>query len=232
MVIENPLRLVRELKGAPLSILFALSIVQQRVTQSWIERTTGYTDKTISKALAYLEEVGMVDQTSAGWMLTGEVKQLPLMVELLEPGASRNFSDPTTTSLINLSSKESLKEVEEAEIFRPPSNLVELKRHGIGEPMATRLSQLEWVNQNYILRLAGDLRRRGKLQPGLLIVRIQAHDVVRSVYGEDLTEVCIRCGITFPCNCEVYDTCPICQVQTDERGICPVCHSICYYEEV
>ncbi len=84
MNLENPIRMVRELKGAPLSILFALTIVQQRVSQAWLERTTGYTDKTISQALGYLEEIGLADHTSAGWQLTGQAKQLPLPLELEE----------------------------------------------------------------------------------------------------------------------------------------------------
>ena len=85
MNLDNPIRMVRELKGAPISILFALTVVQTRVSQAWLERTTGYTDKTISQALGYLEEIGLADHTSAGWQLTGEAKQLPLPMENLEP---------------------------------------------------------------------------------------------------------------------------------------------------
>lgn len=90
MNVENPIRMVRELKGAPLSILFALTIVQQRVSQAWLEGVTGYTDKTISTALSYLEEVGLADHTSAGWKLTGAAKQLPLPLQLEDPEPRRH----------------------------------------------------------------------------------------------------------------------------------------------
>ena len=74
----NPIRMVRELKGPALSIFMALALVHQRVSQSWLEIATGYTDKSVSKALAYLEEAGLANHTSAGWQLTGQAKQLPL----------------------------------------------------------------------------------------------------------------------------------------------------------
>jgi hypothetical protein len=82
MNLDNPIRMVRELKGAPLSILFALSVMHQRVSQVWLEGVTGYTDKPISSALSYLEEIGLADHTSSGWKLTWKAKQLPLPMEI------------------------------------------------------------------------------------------------------------------------------------------------------
>lgn len=81
-MIENPIRMVRELKGAPLSILFALSIVQMRVSQEYLERVTGYTDKPLALGIGYLAEIGLVDKSSAGWGLTGMARQLPLTLEI------------------------------------------------------------------------------------------------------------------------------------------------------
>lgn len=91
MNLDNPIRMVRELKGAPLSILFALSIVHVRVSQAWLEGVTGYTDKPISSALSYLEEVGLADHTSSGWKLTGKAKQLPLPLEELPPQSADEY---------------------------------------------------------------------------------------------------------------------------------------------
>jgi hypothetical protein len=83
-MIENPLRLIRELKGAPLSIILALQVVGQRVTQEYLERVTGYTDKPVSQALGYLSEIGMIDHTRAGWgLISGRAVQLPLPLDLL-----------------------------------------------------------------------------------------------------------------------------------------------------
>jgi hypothetical protein len=82
---ENPIRMVRELKGAPLSILMVLSLVHQRVTQEYLERATGYTDKPVSQALAYMQEIGLADHTNAGWQLIEQmVRQLPLPLALDE----------------------------------------------------------------------------------------------------------------------------------------------------
>jgi hypothetical protein len=90
---ENPIRMVRELKGAPLSIIFALMCVKQRVNREWLEGATGYTDKTISRALAYLKEASLVDHTTAGWhMVRKNVSHLPLITEV-EEGISKD--DPS-----------------------------------------------------------------------------------------------------------------------------------------
>src|SRR4030066_2404251 len=80
---DNPIRMVRELKGAPLSIIMVLSRVSQRVTQEYLERSTGYTDKPVSQALQYLQEVGLADHTQSGWQLVEEnAKQLPLALQI------------------------------------------------------------------------------------------------------------------------------------------------------
>jgi hypothetical protein len=78
MVPENPFRLIHELKGAPLAVLITLSLVRQPVTKEWLERTTGYTDKPVSQALAYLTENGLALGTHAGWQLTESARGLPL----------------------------------------------------------------------------------------------------------------------------------------------------------
>jgi hypothetical protein len=129
---DNPIRMVRELKGAPLSIVMVLSMVQQRVSQEYLERSTGYTDKPVSQALAYLQEIGLADHTRSGWQLIKSDRlQLPLPLALesenlrtVEPDPenknadelSRNISDPLkleeevnlTNTLFN-SSSDSLK---------------------------------------------------------------------------------------------------------------------------
>ena len=92
MIIDNPIRMVRELRGAPLTVLFALTIVKQRVSQLWLERTTGYTDKTISQALGYLQEINLVDHTGAGWQLTGQARQLPMPLQLEEENSTPDSS--------------------------------------------------------------------------------------------------------------------------------------------
>src|SRR4030042_2669794 len=91
---ENPIRMVRELKGAPLSILMVLSLVHQRVTQEYLERATGYTDKPVSQALAYMQEIGLADHNNTGWQLIQQnVMQLPLPLKLEEESKSEDIVD-------------------------------------------------------------------------------------------------------------------------------------------
>lgn len=84
-MVEFTAQTVRELKGASLSVLVLLLVSPLPVSQEWLERNSGYTDKPVSQALAYLKETGRVCKTSAGWMLSeGFQMALP---------ASRNYSD-------------------------------------------------------------------------------------------------------------------------------------------
>jgi hypothetical protein len=69
----DPFAVVKECKGVALSILVLLATNQQlgggAVTQEWLERHSGYTDKPVSQALAYLSETGRIAHTPAGWLL-------------------------------------------------------------------------------------------------------------------------------------------------------------------
>jgi hypothetical protein len=76
--LENPISLARKYKGAPLAILWVLYFTHQRVSQSYLESMTGYTDKTMSSALQYLKEDGVIDFQPTGWLLCESIQlQLP-----------------------------------------------------------------------------------------------------------------------------------------------------------
>lgn len=80
-------RLVKELKGAPLSVWMALVFARGvPANQNWLARNTGYTDKPIHQALAYLSEHGFVTRVEAGWVISEENCLLTLArpVEILE----------------------------------------------------------------------------------------------------------------------------------------------------
>jgi hypothetical protein len=91
---DNPIRMISELKGARMAIIWTMLIVKHRISQNYLETVTGYTDKTVSQALAYLREVYLADHNSAGWQLTtAAAEQLPLVLGLqpesypaLDPG--------------------------------------------------------------------------------------------------------------------------------------------------
>jgi hypothetical protein len=69
----DPFAVVKECKGAALSLLVLLETNRElgggAVTQEWLERHSGYTDKPVSQALAYLSETGRIAMTAAGWVL-------------------------------------------------------------------------------------------------------------------------------------------------------------------
>ena len=71
------LRLVKELKGAPISVLAVLVFYgDEPVTQDWLECQTGYTDKPIRQALSYLVGHGFVIQAGKGWIATDQTKKM------------------------------------------------------------------------------------------------------------------------------------------------------------
>lgn len=72
---------LRGLKGSPLSVLMAMIMVGQPVGAEWLERTTGYTDKSVLSSLLFLEEAGYIQRNGRyAWVITGDQVQLPLMV--------------------------------------------------------------------------------------------------------------------------------------------------------
>jgi len=69
-MIDRRVRLVRELKGAPLSAWMALIFAGPKpVNQSWLIRSTGCSDKPVRQALACLSEHGCIIRLQGGWLL-------------------------------------------------------------------------------------------------------------------------------------------------------------------
>lgn len=90
---ENPLALVRALKGAPLSCLFAMMIANQPVTEQWLCSITGYTDKSISSALTSLKEFHLAAQPAGDrhpWILTQDAQQLPISLPQIGPSSDNS----------------------------------------------------------------------------------------------------------------------------------------------
>lgn len=71
---------LRELKGAPLSIILAILMAGNRsVSVSWLVTETGYSDKTVNSGLDLLRSRQIITQTGrCRYQLTGENVQLPL----------------------------------------------------------------------------------------------------------------------------------------------------------
>ena len=77
---QNPLTLLRALKGAPMSCLVAMQIAQQPVGAAWLESATGYSNQAITKALQVLRELQVATQVGRfdGWVLLEQGQQLVL----------------------------------------------------------------------------------------------------------------------------------------------------------
>jgi len=198
---DNPIRMVRELKGAGLSIVIALGLVNQRVSQEWLERATGYTDKTVSQALQYLEENGLADHTGSGWQLSSnKARQLVMPLELEDENPpepeqdcaneiidhdqdeniaeSRNNSDSLTTTILNnidvIDSVvvDSSNDAKKRKNSDFEANLEEFKLFGIGKNKRTEaLARMEHINPQYIRAHLKALKKKDS--KGLAIMRME-----------------------------------------------------------
>jgi len=178
----NPLASLRALKGAPLSCLFALMFSNQPVGKEWLSGVTGYSDKPVAKALNYLLEMGYVTANGRydAWQINkSSAVQLPLMNLSLGETGSRIFSDSLpTTSSTTIGRKEDQPMIAAAE-EQPSRNFSDshkiLRAAGVGEPMATKLAQLDHCTPYYIA--AHIIQAKKEETPvGLLIHRIRSND--------------------------------------------------------
>lgn len=87
--------MVRTLKGAPLSCLLILAIERQPVSAQYLERRTGYSDKSVNSALLLLGDMGMATRNARyQWQIANNATQLPLMNDLL-PAPEEEPLDPS-----------------------------------------------------------------------------------------------------------------------------------------
>jgi hypothetical protein len=70
--VNDSLRLIRELNGAPLTILILLGLQKEPVNLLRMQNLTGASDKTLARGLGYLYEYGFVRRAGEGWLLSGE----------------------------------------------------------------------------------------------------------------------------------------------------------------
>lgn len=121
-------KMVRELKGAPLSCLILMALAGQAVSAQFLERQSGYSDKIVNSALLYLQDNGYITRNERyAWRIAINVHQLPLMVlpdetepdlpdlggqlEVIPGSSDENLEDSTTT-----------RNNSESEKFRVPSS--------------------------------------------------------------------------------------------------------------
>ena len=64
---------IKLLKGAPLAVLVLLFFCPEPARQAWLERWSGYSDKSITQACRLLKEFGLIVATLEGWVLADDI---------------------------------------------------------------------------------------------------------------------------------------------------------------
>lgn len=204
-------RMVRELKGAPLSCLILLMLAGQPVSNEWLCMMSGYTDKPVSQALRMLAgpEYQIAVRTAGGWRLSNAFQEILI---------NRNISVPTTTteSINKQELNQSLVVVgrnfsDSLENPRYTENLETCRRLGIGEPSASKISNLIFpdgqpLTSDYIQAHIDSLGQ-GETR-GLAIHRMLNHEpppISQKQETEDEQRrrkyFCPYCN-TYPCTCD------------------------------
>jgi hypothetical protein len=193
MNIDEPLSLLRQLKGCPLSVLFALAIAHQPVGERWLIQVTGYSQNMVRNALGYLNEISLAQRNGRydAWVLCDGVRQLPLMAELLpsqgfQPaGESINDSpdDSSSSSSFIVGNEVSMgkkkKKAKRESLNDSPDPIIEeLHNCGIMGKKAIDLAKLEWMTIPYIKAHFEKYREGNYDGLGLLICRLECHDPI------------------------------------------------------
>ena len=169
---------IRSLRGVPITIIVVMNMLGGRASEKDIETLTGYTGKTLRKGLNVLKASSLVTRTHryAGWVLTNGVKELALTVDNFVDNSDKvpkrpvKIPAPSTTTAVNNSIEiinDSAEAVEE--------NISLLKSAGVGEPMRSRIANLDHVNPEYIKAHAAKVKREKK-SAGMLIHRLKSGD--------------------------------------------------------
>ena len=100
---------IKHLKGAPLAVLLLLFFCAEPVSQAWLERWSGYSNKTIAQACHLLKECCLVVCTLDGWVLADQV--------ILPPHPRRN-----SIPIINITDSDSINPENESTNTEPWKN--------------------------------------------------------------------------------------------------------------
>lgn len=165
--LNDPIKLLRQLKGAPLAVLLAFAWSGSRLSADYLVTVTGYTDKPVTQALKVLNAYGWIVKVQGGWQIAGGV-QLPLMFEESEKFRSSSCSSSKEVD-INISEDEQ-ESRKNSDSFH--ANFRTLKGYGIREPALSRLAGLAHVTPAFVnSHVRQVFREKGNL--GTAIHRIE-----------------------------------------------------------
>lgn len=166
---EDPIKLLRMLKGAPLAVLLACIIAGGVVRADWVTNVTGYTDKTTTAALKLLNAYGFLTKSASGWQISKGV-QMPLNWSQSEKFRSSSCSSIQSNILSTIEQEQQGRNNSDLENYH--LNYKTLSNCGIREPALSRLAGLDHVTPEYILAHVREVTRlHGNL--GTAIHRIE-----------------------------------------------------------
>lgn len=207
MIAQFDTRMIRELRGAPITVLVAIIALERTgcrpVTAAQLQTTTGYSANTITTALRALEDPtrSAIHRVTGGW-ITAEAYQLPLAYQTDENPDIENRkiceSDSTTTTTRYEEHKKRIAVAvinpdENRKIYdslTPDQELVRtiLTNDGtLGEPTCTDLATKEWIDPEYamahVIRWAYENQ-----ETGLLVHRLRNQDQIGAMYRRKAAE--------------------------------------------
>lgn len=189
---QSVVSLARKFKGAPLAILWVLIFNNQRVSQKYLISLTGYTDKTVTSALQFLETEGLVNRQYNGYQLT-QALQLPLLLDADPENFSEKSENFRPLVISNYKDKNNLTLNTTNNNRRKNSETwIELEAAGVYRNQTTERLALT-VSADQVRAMVRKLTAEGKPMPanaGLLIKRLATapHEMTdeerRHKYGE------------------------------------------------
>lgn len=176
---NDPIKLLRQLKGAPLAVLMAMIIVRVRVSADWLSTVTGYTDKPITQALKLLAAYGWIAKVQSGWQISEGV-QLPLMPMESEKFRSSSSSSTYLTGVPTIEQEQQVRNNSDSFV----ANYKVMKMNGIREPALSRLAALGHVTAKFVLAHIKQVKaERGHL--GTAIHRIENNWEIETGQDDD-----------------------------------------------
>lgn len=174
--------MIRALKGAPLSCLMILALSGQPLNAQYLERTSGYSDKTVNSALLLLEEYGLVSRNGRfTWQITDGARQLPLMTPEISESAVPAAVEISPDAEIEAENDAQVgtRKNSESEILRlPSSRLINQDNQEVKDPPLIRAADPE------NLRLAenqAECDRFGIREPKRSRISVLAHVDARMI---------------------------------------------------
>ena len=165
--------MLRALKGCPLSVIIALFLINQPVTEKHLITVTGYSPNSVRTACLYLQEIQAIGRISryGGYHLMDGFQMI------LSEGQKLTLPITTTTTF---NKKEQLNSEENNAVAVKRTSKIDARLNllyaaGVMEPTSSSLLDLSWVTEDY-LKAHIDKSKKDEISVGLLIHRIRCHD--------------------------------------------------------